>query len=211
MTTATIPDIRSRRDSGNLSELQTLLDRLIGEPFRFLRFTYGDELTIHFGELEPSRSPKLKDTMFGAFMLGVRASSWAITSAAGTVCSDGFRDPVSGGERRLTKEEKVGLETNPPIPAGCDVVAAVLFVNASGQHLVLEVMLADGSSIWITPPSTEVDEPGDDGLPEIADWELFTPNGFLSVGPGLAWSFEPKKTPSDTPRPTADCGQQSPP
>lgn len=55
-------DIRTRTDDtapDNLSDLQVYLAQLVGEPFRFARVSYGDELTLHFGDLRPSRSPKV--------------------------------------------------------------------------------------------------------------------------------------------------------
>ena len=47
------------------------LTQLVGEPFRFARVSYGDELTLHFGDLEQARSVKLKDKRYGAYILGV--------------------------------------------------------------------------------------------------------------------------------------------
>src|ERR1700676_2220419 len=65
-----------------LSELSTLLTQLIGEPFRFARVSYGDELTLHFGDLRPARSPKLHHHPYGAYMLGLRGSPWVLISGS---------------------------------------------------------------------------------------------------------------------------------
>ena len=35
------------------------------------RVSYGDELTLHFGDLRPARSPKLKAKPYGAYILGL--------------------------------------------------------------------------------------------------------------------------------------------
>ena len=57
----------------------------------------------------------------------------------------------------------------------------------------LQLRLSDGSTVAILPTIQEPDEPGDEGLPEIADWDLLSPRGLLNVGPGLDWSFEPSR------------------
>ena len=51
--------------------LEACLTQLVGEPFRFARVSYGDELTLHFGDLRPQRSPKLQQ-QYGTYVLGVQ-------------------------------------------------------------------------------------------------------------------------------------------
>src|SRR4051812_41074713 len=83
--TATLIDLRNAREAApdNVPELQAYLAQLVGEPFRFARVSYGDELTLHFGDLGPARSPRLTKRPCGAYVLGVRASPWLLK--AGTV------------------------------------------------------------------------------------------------------------------------------
>ena len=57
--------------SVDVSGLYGYLAELIGEPFRFARVSYGDELTLHFGDVKPVCSPKLKGKLYGSYILGV--------------------------------------------------------------------------------------------------------------------------------------------
>jgi hypothetical protein len=57
--------------------------------------------------------------------------------------------------------------------------------------------MSDGGTVCVFPAPPEPEEPVDDGLPELADWELSSPQGFLTVGPDLAWSFARKNRPTD--------------
>ena len=61
-------DLRQAQEPshGALSVLAAYLAQLVGEPFRLARVSYGDELTLHFGDLRPGRSPKLKHKLYGA-------------------------------------------------------------------------------------------------------------------------------------------------
>ena len=92
------------------------------------------------------------------------------------------------GARLLSKEE---LEKGEFIELGSHVFSAtpvhVRPVEGFGFHLVM----SDGSAIFVFPIVQEPDAPEDEGLPELADWELLSPRGLLRVGPGLQWSFEP--------------------
>ena len=52
----------------NLAGLQAHLAILIGEPFRLVRISYGDELTLHLG-LRPSKVAKLQGLLYGSHIL----------------------------------------------------------------------------------------------------------------------------------------------
>jgi hypothetical protein len=84
MTAVGMIDLRQPQDASRdtAEGLSACLAPLIGEPFRFARVSYGDELTLHFGDLRPARSPKLKDKTYGSYVLGVRASLWLLKSGA---------------------------------------------------------------------------------------------------------------------------------
>ncbi len=71
MTTLIDLDLTPKIESNNLEGLRAYLTQLIGEPFQFVRFSYGDELTLHFGTLKPAKSPKLKGKVYGSYVLGV--------------------------------------------------------------------------------------------------------------------------------------------
>lgn len=186
-------DLRQARSAApdNLSDLQAYLTQLVGEPFRLARVSYGDELTLHFGDLRPARSPKLKNKPYGSYILGVRGSPWLLKSGSEplvlTAGLDGESLPHGLG-KPIRKEE---LEANPHISAESRVLAATPFVVKPVNGFGLQLRLSDGSSLLILP--TIADAEIDASTPEIAlaDWELTSPQGLLSAGPGPNWSFSP--------------------
>ena len=174
--------LREPAKSHNERDLDAYLLQLQGEPFRFFRFSYGDELTLHFGDLRPARSPKLKGRLYGAYILGVRASQWLLKfGKPGMIASQGE------GMETISKE---AIETKQWIAPNSRVVHATSFAIQSQNVFGLEIRFSDGTFLVIMP-TTET-ESKDDDLPEIADWELLSPSGRLQAGPGLQWSFEPK-------------------
>src|SRR5436305_1312348 len=62
--------------------LQMVLQQLIGQPFLQLRFSYGDELNLHFGQPREYSSPKMKHLIKGSYILGTRASNWHLRPSA---------------------------------------------------------------------------------------------------------------------------------
>ena len=186
-------DLRHARNSApdDLPRLQAYLAQLIGEQFRLARVSYGDELTLHFGELRPARSPKLKGRLFGTYILGFRGSPWVLKSDKGSLALSAGIElhnlPNIGG-KLIRKEE---LERDPLIQAGSRVVAAAVFPVEPVHGIGLQLQFSDGCSVLILPTESDVDAPDDANLPEIADWELLSPNGLLSAGPGPNWSFKP--------------------
>jgi hypothetical protein len=182
------PQGTSRHD---LPGLMACLSPLIGEPFRFTRVSYGDELTLHFGDLRPARSAKLGDKLYGAYILGVRGSSWLLKSGSEpVVILSGvvFEPPQPALGRPLSKEE---LEAGRFFEPESRVLATTPFVVKPVDGIGLQLRMSDGSSLLVLPTVAEPGEPEVEGLPELADWELSTPQGLLSAGPGLAWSYAP--------------------
>jgi len=172
------------------STLQAYRAMLVGEPFQFARVSYGDELTLHFGDLRPARSAKLKGKPYGAFILGVRGSAWIIKSGAfPLVLTAGValeRIPPELGHP-LSKEV---LEAQPFITPGSRVISATPFDIKTVAGFGLQVALSDGSSLVVIPTMQGPEQPGDESLPELADWEVLSPYRILKAGPGLSWSFE---------------------
>jgi hypothetical protein len=196
-------DLRQARESSSddLPGLVAQLAPLVGEPFRFVRVSYGDELTLHFGNLEPARNPKLKGKLYGAYILGMRASPWVLKSGTEPVVVNGgvLRDLSEGAlGSPLRKEE---LESQRFIEPDSPVLTATAFSVKPVNGFGLQVRFSDGSTLLILPTIPEPDEPEDEGLPELADWELLGPRGLLNVGPGLKWSFEPSGSPSSAREP----------
>jgi hypothetical protein len=181
-----------RSTSDDLRGLEGYLAQLVGEPFRLARVSYGDELTLHFGDLRPARSPKLKAKPYGAYILGLRGSPWLLKPGAEPVVVDGgaLLDPFAAALGTPLRREE--LESRTLIEPGSRVLSASPFVVRPTDGIGLQLRLSDGSSLSVLPAIPDADEPDDQLLPELADWELLSPIGLLRAGPGLKWSFEPK-------------------
>lgn len=192
MTTHLI-DLRQPQDAStdNLSNLQAYLMQLVGEPFRFARVSYGDELTLHFGDLRPARSPKLRNKPYGSYILGVRGSPWVLKSGSEPlVLTAGIQGENFQSElgQPISKAE---LEANPLIPPESRVLTVTPFVVKPVNGFGLQLRFSDGSTLLILPTVSESEL--EETSPEIplADWELSSPQGLLNAGPGLSWIFQP--------------------
>jgi len=192
MSVVTLNPLSTQKpSSGSLAELRNHLVQLIGEPFRFLRVSYGDELRFHFGDVLSARSKRFGNLTHGSYVLGVRASLWILKSPSGSVIhSGGFDGNLEEAERHLTTEEKKQLEANPMIAPESCVLSAIPNFNEPGETISLQLKFSDGSSLAVMPPPIATGESGNADLVYVADWELFSPGGLLSVGPGLSWKIE---------------------
>jgi hypothetical protein len=191
-------DLRQPGTSSNESipALSAYLAQLIGEPFQFARVSYGDELTLHFGDLRPARSPRLRKLPYGDYILGMRGSSWVLKSGAEPVvitAGEVFGSSPSSFGTPLRKDE---LESGTYLEPGCRVIAATPFLVRPVDGFGLQLRMSDGSSLLVLPTSSEPDEVEDEDSPELADWELLSPRGLLSAGPALQWTFTPTTEPS---------------
>jgi hypothetical protein len=104
-----------------------------------------------------------------------------------------FGKPLSKFGNPLSKEE---LEAGKFIEPESRVLVATPFVVKPVEGFGLQLRMSDGSTLLILPTPPEPDQPGDEELPQLADWELSTPRGLLSAGPNLEWSFQPAKSSS---------------
>lgn len=188
---ATLIDFRLGRAAspGDHAGLQCHLAQLIGEPFQFARISYGDELTLHFGDLRPGKSPKSRGRLYGEYALGLRASHWLLKSGSEPMLMVG--DPSGVGNATGDTLRKEQLEANPLIHPGSLVVSVRPYPVLPMDTLGLHLQTSDGSRLVVGSSRESVDEPGDAPLPELADWELLSPAGLLSAGPGPNWSFKP--------------------
>ncbi len=190
---ANLIDLRQEQKASpdDLPGLYAHLAQLVGEPFRFARVSYGDELTLHFGDLRAARSPKLKHKFYGAYILGLRASPWVLKPGAEPVVLTAgvvLNPPPPAFGRPLPKEE---LEAGTFIEPEGRVLVATPFVVKPLEGFGLQLRMSDGSTLQVLPAIPGSDQPEDEGLPKLADWELSSPRGLLSAGPGLGWSFKP--------------------
>jgi hypothetical protein len=85
------PQVAAGSSSRDLAGLRSQLLVLRGEPFRFTRNSYGDELTLHFGDVRPAWSPKLRKKPYGTHSLGLLGSSWLLEalSQSSVIASEG--------------------------------------------------------------------------------------------------------------------------
>jgi hypothetical protein len=189
--------------ASDLSGLQEVLAQLIGETFRFFRISYGDEATLHFGNLHPARSPKLKDKLYGTYILGLRASSWLFKCGSGpTLINAGIDLPSL---KRLLGEpiSSEDFESKEFVQPDSAVISATALVTKPLEGLALQLCLSDASTLFVMPIDPALDEQSPENeegviLPEISDWQLLSPYGLLEVGPGCNGRFEPTAT-SDSP------------
>ncbi|WP_439623532.1 hypothetical protein [Gemmata sp.] len=174
--------------------------QLVGEPFLFLRRSYGDELVLHFGErmLGPVRRTKHGEFRYehGTHSLRLRGSFWVV-KAGDAVFASATPDEIVKSLGEPSRRGDVANELS--ISVGARVTAVIPFPvdRAAVQGIGVKVDLSDGSSVVVIPTPEEPPEPAPEGttLYEIADWELHTPRGALQVGPGRKWHFAARTHP----------------
>jgi hypothetical protein len=176
----------------NLGILKLYLQQIVGQPFLFFRESYGDELTIHLGDLKERKSPRLKDRARGSYVVTVRGSLWTMVAPEKgmLVLSDPPRELNGVQLKKLSFNE---LEQTPLISPDANVVWATPFDDLSGG-IALGLGFSDHAHFIIRPAPPHPDDVNteDDELPEIADWEIYTPLGrYLRVGPGQKWAYLP--------------------
>lgn len=193
----TLVDLRQRRHAAvpDIAGLRAYLAQLVGEPFRFARVSYGDELTLHFGDLRPPRSAR-SASKYGAYILGLRASPWILKSGSQpSLVTAGVPDGTSAlpsppGEQ-LRNED---LERGEFVAPDSRVLAASPVASSAMDGFALEIRTSDGSVLFALPDRSDDVTPaaaGGSELPGVADWELLGPRGLVSAWPGLRWTFEP--------------------
>jgi hypothetical protein len=189
-------DLRRIREraAGDIPALRGYLMQIVGQPYLFSRVTYGGEFSLHFGTPQEWPSPKLRRRTRGSYVLTSRASAWRFHSVPGNcLLYSGVtpQHPPLKPHEELTAKE---LEQRELITPGTAVRSADVVALDEAHGIELRMSLMDGSTFFIIPSPAD-DETGD-GLPSIADWELFTPNGrVLSVGPGFIWEYADSELP----------------
>ena len=185
-------DLRGvQQDSHDVGALRGYLQQLVGEPFLQTRFSYGDELTLHFGKPRTSRSKKLAHVSEGSYIVAARASSWYFKTATGptvTMATNTSAVSIPNGFIALTAEQIEGSELAQP---GARIIAAdasVVLCETAQAGFACALLLSDGSSLLIAPDP----ELAASAEQDVADWEIFTPHErYLRVGPGPNWSYLP--------------------
>jgi hypothetical protein len=200
MTTATEPNPTDA--ALGATQFGSHLLQLVGEPFLFLRRSYGDELVLHFGERlqGPVRRTKHGEFRYehGTHSLHLRGSFWVV-KAGDAVFAATTADEIV---KLLGEPSRRGDVINEvSISVGARVTAVIPFPvdRAAVQGIGVKVDLSDGSSVVVIPTPDEPVEPIPEGTTvyETADWELHTPRGTLQVGPGRKWHFAARTNPTD--------------
>ncbi len=167
--------------------LQRVLAQLVGLPFLFARPSYGEELTLHFGEARPMGHPSLRHLTEGSHIVRSRLSGWEWRSFDGITVSMRAGEQISSAEFRercnllkAAEGTRVSRSESEAVPGD---------VEASALSRCLRLTFSEGSHLYIYPETKRQAIGADDD--EIADWEVFTPDGCLLVGPGQRLAWEP--------------------
>jgi hypothetical protein len=170
--------------------------QLVGEPFLFVRRSYGDEVVLHFGDrmLGPARTTKYGEFRYehGTYSLCLRGSAWVIKAGhSPSVITGGLQADLGEVLGEPTRPANVATEVT--MTPGARVTAVIPFPveRPPVKGIGVRIELSDGSSVIAVPTPDEPHEPAPEGatLYEIADWELRTPHGTLQIGPGMKWHF----------------------
>jgi len=197
---ATLVDLGATHGSDDLGELGRYLQLLVGEPFLFVRMSYGDELTLHFGNKREARNTRLRELglQYGSVILSARGSGWHLRSGVQpmiltTLIPREFMDHAT----LISKEE---LSAREFIARSARVLGAVPVPVPHPPNAVgLSLDFSDGSTLFVMPDGDDGGEEDDsdpdweearESAPPLSDWELSTPRGTLRVGPGRSWRFE---------------------
>jgi hypothetical protein len=169
--------------------LRAYLQQLANQPFLHFRFSYGDELSLHFGSPRKYASTRLKHLSKGSYIIAARASNWFLGVATPPSIIFGVSSLSTSG-RSSTPVSKQQLETSNFVKQGARILALDPILFSPGPHsrsgFALALLLSDGSSLSICP---NLDEPVDES-DDVADWEVFTPyERCIEVGPGLQWAY----------------------
>ncbi len=178
-----------------VAQVRNFLARnLVGQCYLFGRPSYKLELTLHFGERKPYGSSKLQDKTRGTHVLSTRDSRWMIVSGTSPRMQVGWGlAPLGKDGERLTGKpyNTSALESGQLVRAGAKVVSADPSILdepfATGIGLIIQ--LDDNTKILVIP--NDVDPADVDLNDPLSDWELLTPAGVLSVGPGTQSSVVP--------------------
>ena len=177
----------------DLTGLGMYLQQLVGEPFLFFRESYAGELTMHFGMPKQRNSPKLKNRVRGSYVLTLRGSLWMMIAVEKKtlVLSDPPKQLAAADLKRLSA---IDLEKSPLIRPGSQLLWVLPHADDLSGGIGLALGISDETRFVVRPepPQLEAEDSDDGSLPEIADWELYTPIGrYLTVGPGQKWAYLP--------------------
>ena len=151
--------------SSDLRAVHTIVDRLLGKTCWQARFSYGDELTLHFGDRVSYAQPSMANLEKGSWILGTRGTNWQLSCASNSIVnSDATPEIMRENVRQIEGLALTALDINYP---------SLRLTLTFGERLQLSIL-----------PCLADDEY------ELPYWELFTPEQYvLEVGSRLTWSY----------------------
>lgn len=157
----------------DLSEVLTVLKKMINLPCWDARLGYAERLELQIGGKIPSH-PKLKRRFNGEWELINNANYWEIYSH-GEIIRTAEKAPEA------VCEDLKGL-----------LDAAISDVEISFPELVFTIKFSNNMAVKLYP---------EDDKHNLAYWELFTPgNMVLEFGPNRKWSYDRADIPFDKSR-----------
>ncbi len=152
------------------TRLPRALRQLIGRECWKAAFTYGGELSLHFGARLPYDTAKMAGRKRGEWILGTRGTRWILVTPTQSLSSDSETEEQLDRKVKALKRGKV-----------------VSFEQVSSRDWVMT--FSNGCFFHIAPSADDQEA----GLPY---WELFTPNDtVITFGPGDALSSERSDVP----------------
>ncbi|QYX32746.1 hypothetical protein [Sphaerospermopsis torques-reginae] len=150
--------------ANSIQNLNQIIQPIIGETCHQVRFSYGDELRLHFGEMKPYNHPKLKHLRKGSWRLNTRATPWYLMHNNMFLFLPAPELTTDHAQIILQDLENKKLTNFVIDPNNFELTLSF----EKGYELVLKPDLEDDSG--------------------LAYWELIMPNEqILIVGPGMFW------------------------
>jgi hypothetical protein len=151
----------------DLDELYEIALQMVGQVCWRAKFSYGDELILHFGERIPCTYPLMAGKDEGSWILGTRGTFWTLKYPGGNVTT-------SEADLEILKQRVKPIEGS-----------TLTFLEINYPTLALVLKFSNGCQFEILPSS------GDDEY-NMPYWELFTPeHTVLQVGPKSSWNYIP--------------------
>ncbi len=163
------------RRSTDLEELHSVVRGLIGRKCWRAAFTYGGELSLHFGRRLGYQNRLMKGKRTGEWRLDTRATPWTLFTPCGSTSSkDRNRDGEKSVEERLRALE------------GRKVTA----FSVSIPDDFLTIAFGNDYLFQVNPNANNAKS-------HLAYWKLFMPgHKLITFGPGGVWSCKCSDFPS---------------
>lgn len=146
--------------------IEVITKGIIGERCQQVRFSYGDELKLDFGEMSAYTHPKLKHLRKGSWRLVTRATPWDLLKNKQLLIDSEKVDTENELNRAKNLVQELETKTLNYFKVGYNLSLTLLF--SDDYQLILKSDLSDDSG--------------------LSYWELFMPTEqVLSVGPGFNW------------------------